>query len=387
MSFIADNKVALIFYTAVILLIILNRKKFDMHGIIALYRTKIGLGYMERTSTRHREWVKLLGYIGIGAAYVGLLAISFFLFKNLYDLFTVPTAQSAVVPILPGIQIGGFKLPLVAGWLALFVVVVIHEFSHGIVSLAHNLKLKSSGFFFLGPLMGAFVEPDEKRLRKSSDVTQYSILAAGPFSNMLTAAIIILILNLFAAPVQGLLTEPQGFELQNVLDDYPAKAAGLEPGMIITEVNNERVVDTESFIEAMQFVKPEETVYIKANETTYSFATTVNPDNNKTAYLGVLGVTSTQLKNPTKFNHALNAVLAWFIQFLSLVGGLSLGIGLINLFPIFITDGARMLQVSLINLKGKEKGFKIWKNANILGLMVLLLNLFFPLFKWLANLT
>ena len=34
---------------------------------------------MDKLSTKYREQVKLLGYIGIGAGYIGLIIISFFL--------------------------------------------------------------------------------------------------------------------------------------------------------------------------------------------------------------------------------------------------------------------------------------------------------------------
>src|SRR3989338_5356323 len=96
MAFFEENRYVLLFYFAIILLVYLFRKKFDMHGIIALYRTKIGLKQMDSISSKYREYVKLFGYIGIGAAYIGLVVISVMLFKNLFDLFTVADAQSAV---------------------------------------------------------------------------------------------------------------------------------------------------------------------------------------------------------------------------------------------------------------------------------------------------
>src|SRR3989338_7019477 len=85
-GFLQDHKFVLLFYLGVILLVYFFRKKFDMQGIIALYRTKIGLKQMESISTKYREYVKLFGYIGIGAAYIGLVIISVMLFKNLFDL-------------------------------------------------------------------------------------------------------------------------------------------------------------------------------------------------------------------------------------------------------------------------------------------------------------
>ena len=385
MAFFAQYKWVILFYSAIILLVFLNRKKFDMHGLIALYRTKIGLKTMDSWSKKYHEFLKLLGYIGIGAGYVGLIVISVVIFKNLITLFTVADAAPAVSPVLPGIKVPGteFTLPLISGWLALFVVVLVHEFSHGVIARVHNLKVKSSGLFFLGPLMGAFVEPDEKQMQKQDDVVQYSVLAAGPFSNMLTAAVILLIASMVIPFVHGVMVNEQGFLLTGVTEDYPAAEAGLEAGMIITKVNDAEIKNTEEFTSELNLIKGGEAVDITANETVYGVETIVNPNNNRTAYLGVLGSTNIVLKNP-KLSW-LYAGYEWLIGFFMLLVALSLGIGLINLFPIFITDGARMLRVSLVKIKGEEKGFRLWKNTNIICVFVILISLFFPLFKFLLG--
>lgn len=388
MAFFEEHKYVLLFYLAIILLVYLFRKKFEMQGIIALYRTKIGLKQMDSISSKYREYVKLFGYIGIGAAYIGLVVISIMLFKNLFNLFTVADAQSAVSPVLPGIQIPGsqIKIPLFAGWLALFIVIVVHEFAHGVVARAHNLKIKSSGLFFLGPIMGAFVEPDEKELRSTDDVKQYSVLAAGPFANMLLAVLVVLFFIAAAAPLQKLFVHEAGIVFDDVLDNYPAKNAGIEKNMLVTKINDQKVTDINDFITALNPIKPGEKIKITANSKEFEITTVPNPKNNKTAYLGITG--STRFEENFQYGDTLYWLLNILNNFLSLVGALSLGIGLINLFPIFITDGARMVQVSLLALNKKNtiKGIKLWKNVNVFCLVILLLGLFFPLIKWITNL-
>ena len=150
MTILTQYKWVILFYSAIILLIYLNRKRFDMHGIMALYRTKVGLKLMDKWANKHREGLKLLGYIGIGAAYVGLIFITVVLIKSLITLFTVPGAPPAVSPVLPGVKIAGtgLTMPLITGWLVLFVVVLVHEFAHGVVARVHNIKVKNSGLFF-----------------------------------------------------------------------------------------------------------------------------------------------------------------------------------------------------------------------------------------------
>ncbi|MEK6819484.1 MAG: site-2 protease family protein, partial [Nanoarchaeota archaeon] len=74
---------------------------------------------------------------------------------------------------------------------------ITHEFSHGIFARLHKLKIKSTGFAFLGPILGAFVEPDEKQLEKTKKLPHMSILAAGTFANLLMTILFGAIIILF----------------------------------------------------------------------------------------------------------------------------------------------------------------------------------------------
>lgn len=383
-----QDMLAIIFYSVIILLIIIFRKKFEMHGILALYRTKIGLPLMEKWSKKYREILRLLGYIGIGASYIGLIFITLYLFKNIYTVIFQPDAPLAVSPVLPGVKVPGtdFRIPLIGGWIALFIVVLVHEFAHGVIGRVHDLKIKSSGIFFLGPLMGAFVEPEEKNLRKAEDTKQYSVYAAGPFANLLLAVVAMVLFSFVVNPAYGAMVDTLGFEVGSVMDDYPAQAAGLEAGMNIIAVNDNTITDHYTFTQELGYVQAGETVKITTDEGEFAVVTTEHPDDARAAYLGVMGGTKMVLKSDTAFNQGLLKFLGWLSGFLSLLAALSIGIGLINLFPIFITDGARMLQVSLVRMKGEEKGFHWWKHANVLCLTVLILSLLIPFYRWLISL-
>ena len=97
-----------VFYVGIILFVFLNRKHFEIHGkIIALYRTKKGVRLMERIAERHTESVKLLGYIGVGAGFIGMGVIIFFLLQGLYNLFFVPNSLPTLSPVLPGVPVPG----------------------------------------------------------------------------------------------------------------------------------------------------------------------------------------------------------------------------------------------------------------------------------------
>ena len=81
-------------------------------------------------------------------------------------LFTKPAASSGVGLVLPFKAKGVFYVPFFYWIISIFVIAVVHEFSHGLIARANNIKVKSSGFAFLALLVpiipAAFVEPDEK---------------------------------------------------------------------------------------------------------------------------------------------------------------------------------------------------------------------------------
>ncbi|MBW2972265.1 site-2 protease family protein [Candidatus Woesearchaeota archaeon] len=391
MTFWQDYKWVVLFYSAIILLVFIFRKKFDVqHRFMAMYRTKVGLKLMDRLGTKHAETVKLLGYIGIGAGYIGLFVIVYYLLKNLVTLLTVPTATSAVSLVVPGVKIPGspITIPLITGWIALFIVILVHEFSHGVVARAHKLPVKSSGIFFLGPLMGAFVEPDEVKLRKERDTTQYSVYAAGPFSNILLAALCLLLLTYAFAPGLGAMEEQIGVTLVGVTEGYPAEAAGVQGGMVVTSVNSEPVVNYEQFTDKMRQIGPDETVMLTANGTEYSVMTTASPDNPRQGYLGVMASNkaATELKNGSLWFKVLYVIFKWIAELFAITGLLSFGIGLANLLPLGPVDGGRMLQVTLEKIKGIERGNALWRQISVATLLLLAINIFWPAIKWLGGL-
>ncbi|MBU0461871.1 MAG: site-2 protease family protein [Nanoarchaeota archaeon] len=391
MGFFADNKYVLIFYGIIILLLFIYRKRFEVQGkIIALYRTKIGLKAMTNIANKHKELIKLLGYTGIGIGVVGLVFIFVVLIQNMWQLFTHPEAQSGVSLVIPGVHIPGAIItpPLIIGWIALFIVIVVHEFSHGVVAKAHDIKIKSSGLAFFGPLMGAFVEPEEKTLQKRQDVTQYSVYAAGPFSNILLAFIAIIIGSWIILPLLGLMTAPIGFSIGTVQEEFPAQIAGLEEGTIISGLNGINTPDYMTFSEQMNFIKANETIILNTDKGDISIITTTNPKDlsSPRGYIGVSGFQNEiRLKEETTLNTVLLNILAWFKELFIWVYILSLGIGLANLLPLGPVDGGRIALVALTNIKGKEKGMIWWKKLSVFTLFILLLNILWPLFKWIGT--
>jgi len=375
----------IVFYSVIILLLIIFRKKFEKQGVIFLYRTKVGVNFINRFAKKHERSIKFFGLAGIGIAVLGIIAIVILLFHNLYNLITQPSAQSGVSLILPGVHIPGspITIPLITGWISLFIVIIVHEACHGIVGKANGLDIKSSGLAFLGPIAGAFVEPDEKKLLKKDDAVKHSVFAAGPVANIILGVIAFLLIIAVFTPLTNAITTPVGFSIGNVQDGYPAKEAGITGGMIITEINGVKIVDYEQFKDEISTIKPHEQVNITANNTLFTLVTAEHPDNPRKPYFGISNIKNERvLKNKSQGMKIFFAVFKWIEEVVVLLFILGIGIGMANLLPLGPIDGGRILEAAASSIFGIKKGRKIWIKVSWFVLLLLLINILFPLFRW-----
>ncbi len=398
LEFLLQYKFIILFYLLIALFLLWKRKRLDVQGkIILLYRTKWGLQWMDKYSAKFREWVILLGYIGVGAGYVGLIFISYILIRNLWDLFTKPEAVSGVSLVLPGVNVPGLGvLPFWYWLIAIFVIAVVHEFSHGIVARAHKLEVKNTGFVFFGPILGAFVEPDEKKLRKEQDIIQYSVLSAGSFSNILLAIVALIFMALLFSPWQQSMVQPTGFTFDSYVErvegkvsagklpaeQYPFAQAGIPTGTLVTGINDLPTTNFQEFADELSFYKPGEKVMVKTKDKEYSITLAANPDQQKKPFLGIKDIEN-EFDIKAGYSAGLGKIayyiVNWLTGFLRWLFILSLGIGLFNLLPLPIVDGGRMAQVFLHRLKGPEVGERRYRQVSLLFLLIVLMNLFFPL--------
>lgn len=372
------NKWTIIFYGAIILLLYIYRKRFDRQGIVMLYRTKWGLKLMDKVAKRHEKLIRRIAFASIFIGYAGMLLIVGFLLYGLYQILFVPNAQAPIQPVIPGVPIPGspIQVPLIIGWIALFLAAVIHEFSHGVVARAHQIKVKSSGFAFIGPLAAAFVEPDEKQVGKKKRRVGNSIFAAGPFANVILALIALLLIAVAVTPALNMYLEPQGVTFQSVQSSYPAEQAELKAGVVYTLVDGNAVTSAPDFLHALENLTPNQTVIIGNAQESHAVIATANPKNVSRGYLGVIGPQTSYTNEKT----VLGVVLIWIYELFNWVFLISLGLGLANLMPLGPVDGGRLFQNASETVFGKKKGNKIWGYVTI-AFIGLLLVLFFPIIK------
>ena len=385
-EFILQNKWIILFYLLISVFIYSNRKKFDIQGnIVFLYRTNFGLKFIDKISGKYKELVKIIGLTGIGIGFIGLITISVMLIQNIFSLLFNPNAVPGVGLVVPGVHIPGSPIfiPFWSGIIALFFVVLVHEFGHGIVARSHGLKIKSSGFGMFAIFPIAFVEPDEETLKKEKDYVQYSTFAAGPFFNILLAALAAILLFFIFLPAQQNLTEPTGFSITSVQEGFPAQAAGMKANEIITGINGIKTLTVQEFSEEISLIRPGETITIQTKDNEYMITTTQHPDEPTKAYIGILGLQDQRdFTGTSALSKTLFAILLWIKELTQWIFVLSFGIGLANLLPLGPVDGGRMLQIALHKLFGdKNKGDRLWKQISLLFLLILAINIFFPIIK------
>ena len=372
-----------LFYGIIILLIIIYRKKFEFQGrIIAIRRTGFGIEWMKRFAAKNKELLKILGYCGIGVGFLLMVFMFGFVFYALWQFFQVPDAPPAFSPLLPGVNIPGidFMIPL---WviLPLFVVVLLHEMGHGVVAKAHGIPITSTGFVLFGPLPGAFVEPDEKKIAKANDVVKYSIFSAGPFANMLTLLVTIVLLFAVFNPAMGAMQEPVGFSVSGVAEGFPAAAAGVSTQAIYNEVNGETVMSPEELLAIMIVTQPGDSLSLTDTDgNTIELIADEHPDYAGRGYLGVTGI-APEVATKSSVPQWLFVIVQFLRDFVAWVGILSFGLGAVNLLPLGPVDGGRMIQLAFTSVYGKKKGSVYWVKLGIFLFIIVLFLIIAPILK------
>lgn len=363
----------LLFYAGILLLIFIFRKKLTQEGISFLLRTKLGLKLMDKISSKHRTVVKIYGYIAIVFAFIGFFVFLYLLYPMVRDTILGTTDLPGAGPFVPGFEIAGtgIKIPLIIGWIALLIIMIVHEFSHGVVARAYDQKVKSSGVGVVGPFPVAFVELDELKIAKQPHRVQHSIFAAGPFSNILLFFICIGLM-IGTAYLDTNITSINGIKIGTMQNEtLPAYIAGLPKDVIVTNVNGASISKIQDLEFELEKLNPGDyaNLTIDSGET-YSLKTISNPINESKAYLGIWIYGENTIVNNPKHNF-LHIVYQWFIELFWWTWFLSINVGLFNLFPIFITDGARMLKLVIEKLIKKKKTADFtWMFINYSGVLV-----------------
>ncbi len=376
-----DLLFAIIFYSIIVILFFKYRSRFEVQGkIIALFKTQLGIKWMEKLSNISPKFTRFIGHLGSITGFVGMALILFMLVKGTFALLFIPEAAPAVAPVLPGVSVPG--LPNLSFWhwiVAIFIVAVVHEFSHGIWARLYKIKIKSSGFLFFGPILGAFVEPEEKELVKKSKPAQLAVFAAGPFSNIVLGFIFLLVMNVVSGPLYEKVYEGTGINIETILENQPAAQAGIQAPVTIYEINNQKTTNAELFLNATAGIKPKDKVSLVTDKGSYTFIAAENPDNKTKGFLGVADFSlKAEPRKPIieKYGSFLPASVAWINMLVFWLVVMNFGIGLFNLLPLGPIDGGRMFLTGMLGIfKNEKTAKKVWGFVSFFCLLLIFVNL------------
>jgi membrane-associated protease RseP (regulator of RpoE activity) len=234
-----------------------------------------------------------------------IAALALFLITgSLVALLNNPAAGQVVKEMGPGsiLMLPGINpmLPIVYGWAAIVIAIVVHEGAHGIIARNNGFRVKSSGLlFFLVIPIGAFVDVDEEQLKTSRARPAVKVMAAGVGGNIILGAVCLIGLMLVVGSLAPMVN---GVYINDVNSTMPAAVAGLQPKDVIVSINNMTISSSNDLRVALDNKTAGDTVLVtvrRGDSWQYQYTTTVNltTSDNRT----VMGV--------TVYNLATDAIL------------------------------------------------------------------------------
>ena len=261
----------------------LTNHGFEIEFPVIMWKTKKLRGLISKISNISPKFWKWYMNIGIIISFIAMLVIIWLLISAISTAFETPSVSL----IIPGVEIPGSTIfiPFVSGIIALATCLIVHEFSHGVISISEKISIKSIGLLLFAIIPGAFVEPDEDELKKSSKLSQLRVYAAGSIANITLALVAILILSMASEAIPHYFDE-NGIKISRVLEDSPASGV-LKEGMVIKSLDNKSIVDSKSYVDAINQLKPNDTLSIVTNQGEFNLTLDKNPNNESLGYIGI----------------------------------------------------------------------------------------------------
>ena len=344
-----DWIIVAIFYAIFALILILNRKRIEVLWKVGfVLKTRRGIKIIDKLAKIPVIW-DVLSTIGV---VLSIFLVFATLFMISYSFFSpimsgeVPNAQAAV--ILP------YKSPIL---FSLILLIIIHELSHGIVARVKGVRIKSLGVGVLTFLPLAFVEVDDEDLKRIGRLDRMRIFCMGSFANILAFfAFSLFLSNLYYPFLLNQVMEAKGVMILDVFQGMPAAKANVTKGAIIHSVNNFSVHNLSEFREALSKVKPGENVTLQTSKGKFVVKTTQHPRDPNKAYLGVSLSEYYDVREGARERFGILVdFFSWFASFLLYAANLNLLVGLVNLLPLLITDGSKLLYDFLDYISPNQK--------------------------------
>lgn len=216
------------------------RFNISFAGPIAMVRTDRGKKLLDYLSRPRKFWA---AYAKVSRVLflAGMAGMLLLLIWEATLVFQIPK-QSIPAPqtylLLPGINP---FVPVGYGILGLVIAVVLHELSHGILSRAQDIRVKSMGVLFMIVPIGAFVEPDQEELDSVEPLQRLRVFGVGPATNLFVALIFLLIL---VFPMMGVVAPIHtGLAVVSVYNTSGAYSSGIRDWSEIVAIGGQHVVN------------------------------------------------------------------------------------------------------------------------------------------------
>ncbi|HIQ49689.1 MAG TPA: hypothetical protein EYH56_00675 [Nanoarchaeota archaeon] len=370
-----------------------KREKIEVEGLVVLYKTKRFIEIIDRIAKKSPRAWKIIGIISIIICFYFMFFGVFYLIENAVRVAKDEIKESGIKLVLPApvknaeIGYAHIFLPFWIWILTIFFILFPHEFAHGIMARVEKIRLKSVGLLLFLIFPGAFVEPDEKQLKRKKLIAKLRVFSAGSFANIVVSFLVFLL----ASHLWFFLVD--GVYVKKVVENSPAELAGIKEGMIIKSINGKELFFDFGFYSNFVLAKqnPEDVaarIYLVGILTNWSFSNyTFKPgdsiviETDKGNFTVTLGEHPQIEKAPfigivvgTKCNG-----FEFLFKFLAILSLLSFAVAVVNILPLYPLDGGHMIKAILEEKLSEEQAIKITKIISFFILSILLYSFFGPL--------
>lgn len=341
-----------------------------------------------------------------GAKYLGWFFLALVPFIAGIALFLITTSLIALINnpavgqvvqemgvgsilLLPGINP---MLPIVYGWIAIVIAIVIHEGAHGIIARNNGFRVKSSGLlFFLIIPIGAFVDVDEEQLKTARARPSIKVMAAGVGGNVVLGVVCLVGLMLLVGSLTPIVT---GVYVSSVTADMPAVEAGLQAKDVIVSIDNVTIGSSAELRTVLDNHTAGDTLQVTVRrgdnwQYTYTYNVSLITSENRTV-MGVMVYNLQTQQVLDNYNHFSITSLAMYIvpptlassyipfsdtlaQFYSSPIGpswsvfanlfywvwfVNFNVAIFNALPLYPMDGGRIFNIVLKRYAGKKMSEK-----------------------------
>ncbi|MEM5799659.1 MAG: site-2 protease family protein [Candidatus Aenigmatarchaeota archaeon] len=371
----------LVFLIILAITIYRDKKNIEFKSGLIIRRSTRGKKLLYSFAAKYERALKIIGTIGIIASVLASLYGMYLLFHSTYNIIIKKTKESTlriVLPSVEGVKLPGFILgvPFWYWIISVFVVMAIHEPMHALMARAEKIEVKSFGLLLFFVLPGAFVEPNERQLKRHKTLGKLRVFAAGSFGNIIMAVLVFLLIFGFNK-ILALVIEPTGINYESLIQGSYAEKVGLT-GTIV-RINDKEIKTIDDLSEVINKIKPGENVIVQTTKSTFEIQTIKEEETGRT----LIGI-----KNPyieykyaglfSKYGQVSKNVLIafqWIEGLFYWIFILNLGVGVFNLFPLKPLDGG-LITEAICEYFLNKKGIKLSNFISIIVLILIVFNIF-----------